>query len=41
VLVGSLKALVRRPRPLYNQSGDFVLVVAVDQYSFPSGHTAR
>ena len=41
VLVGSLKGLVRRPRPLYNQSGDFTLVVAVDQYSFPSGHTSR
>jgi len=40
-LVGSLKALIRRPRPQYNQSGDFFLVVSVDQYSFPSGHTAR
>jgi hypothetical protein len=41
LLVGSLKTLIRRPRPKYNQSRDFVLVVAVDQYSFPSGHSAR
>ena len=40
-LVGSLKGIVRRPRPEYNISGDFILVVAVDEYSFPSGHAAR
>lgn len=40
-LVGLVKALVRRPRPDYNLSTDFVLVVAVDRYSFPSGHAAR
>ena len=40
-VVGTLKGLFRRPRPLYNYSEDFVLVVAVDKYSFPSGHAAR
>ena len=40
-LVGTLKALLQRPRPLYNHAGDFLLVVAVDRYSFPSGHAAR
>ena len=40
-LVGIVKAVVRRPRPEYNLSSDFVLVVAVDRYSFPSGHAAR
>lgn len=40
-LVGSLKAIFRRPRPEYNYSGDFILVVSVDQFSFPSGHAAR
>ena len=39
--VGALKSLFRRPRPEYNISGDFILVVAVDRYSFPSGHAAR
>lgn len=39
--VGLQKGIVRRPRPLYNNSSDFLLVVAVDQYSFPSGHAAR
>lgn len=41
LLVGSLKALVRRSRPVYNQVQDFVVVVAVDKHSFPSGHAAR
>lgn len=40
-LVGALKGIFRRPRPEYNISGDFILVVAVDKYSFPSGHAAR
>ena len=40
-LVGALKGTFRRPRPEYNISGDFILVVAVDKYSFPSGHAAR
>ncbi len=41
VLVGTMKGLVRRARPVYNHAGDFVVVVAVDQFSFPSGHAAR
>jgi len=41
ILVGSLKSLIRRPRPIYNSSGDFILGVSVDQYSFPSGHASR
>ena len=40
-LVGTLKGLVRRARPVYNHIGDFVVVVAVDHYSFPSGHSSR
>lgn len=39
--VGTLKGVFRRPRPSYNDAGDFLLVVAVDSYSFPSGHAAR
>lgn len=30
-----------RRRPVYNQADDFVLVVSVDAYSFPSGHASR
>ena len=41
LLVGSLKSIIQRPRPIYNSSGDFILVVSVDQYSFPSGHASR
>lgn len=40
-LTGILKATFRRKRPIYNHVGDFLVVVAVDQYSFPSGHAAR
>ncbi len=40
-LVGAVKGMVRRARPVYNHAGDFVVVVAVDQYSFPSGHASR
>ncbi|BDA46452.1 probable phospholipid phosphatase 6 [Coccomyxa sp. Obi] len=40
-IVGTLKGLVRRARPVYNDTGDFLLVVAVDSFSFPSGHAAR
>lgn len=40
-LVGILKGTVRRLRPNYNDDGDFVLVVSVDKYSFPSGHASR
>ena len=39
--VGTLKGLIRRTRPVYNHKGDFVVIVAVDQYSFPSGHASR
>ncbi len=39
--VGTLKAVVRRARPVYNHAGDFLLVAAVDRFSFPSGHAAR
>lgn len=38
-LVGALKFLVRRPRPVYNRN--MTLVVAVDHWSFPSGHSSR
>ncbi|KAL3162311.1 hypothetical protein ABBQ32_009998 [Trebouxia sp. C0010 RCD-2024] len=41
LLVGTLKSILQRPRPIYNSSGDFILVVSVDQYSFPSGHASR
>ena len=40
-IVGTLKGLVQRARPVYNDAGDFLLVVAVDSFSFPSGHAAR
>ncbi len=40
-LVGALKGVFRRSRPEYNVSGDFILVVAVDKFSFPSGHASR
>ena len=39
--VGTLKGIVRRARPVYNKAGDFLLVAAVDRFSFPSGHAAR
>lgn len=38
-VVGSIKALIRRPRPVYNRG--MYLVVSVDHYSFPSGHSSR
>lgn len=41
VLVGTLKFLIRRRRPVYNVAEDFLVVVAVDAHSFPSGHAAR
>lgn len=40
-LVGLLKGTVRRQRPVYNEEKDFVLVVRVDRFSFPSGHASR
>ena len=39
--VGLQKGVIRRPRPVYNNTSDFLLLVKVDQYSFPSGHAAR
>lgn len=42
VEVGLLKGLIRRSRPSYNAlAKDMVVVVAVDHYSFPSGHSSR
>lgn len=40
VIVGLLKMLVRRPRPVYNKD-DMFATVSVDRYSFPSGHSTR
>ncbi|XP_055962862.1 polyisoprenoid diphosphate/phosphate phosphohydrolase PLPP6 [Sorex fumeus] len=40
LLVGLLKALVRRRRPAHNQM-DMFLAVSVDKFSFPSGHATR
>lgn len=39
LVIGSLKAFFRRPRPVYNKG--MYLVVSVDHYSFPSGHSSR
>ena len=39
-VVGSLKTLVRRRRPVYNVD-DMFATVSIDRYSFPSGHTTR
>ena len=39
-IVGLTKAIVRRPRPVYNVD-DMFATVSVDRYSFPSGHTTR
>lgn len=38
-VIGLLKNFFRRPRPSYNR--DMHLIVAVDKWSFPSGHSAR
>ena len=38
-LIGMMKVIVRRPRPIYNKG--MYLVVSVDHYSFPSGHSSR
>lgn len=40
VVVGGLKVMVRRKRPVYNE-GDMFATVSVDNYSFPSGHSTR
>ncbi|KAK8968963.1 hypothetical protein KSP40_PGU016166 [Platanthera guangdongensis] len=39
LLIGLIKHLVRRPRPVYNK--DMHLTFAVDHWSFPSGHSSR
>jgi hypothetical protein len=41
--VGGVKGIVRRPRPIYNKESNFILSkhVAVDKFSFPSGHSSR
>ncbi|KAK4768842.1 hypothetical protein SAY86_026992 [Trapa natans] len=38
-LIGLIKVIFRRPRPLYNK--DMCVAVSVDHYSFPSGHSSR
>ena len=40
VIVGGLKIVVRRERPVYNAK-DMFATVSVDNYSFPSGHSTR
>lgn len=40
--VGLLKWVAKRPRPRYNSlSNDMNVIVAVDAFSFPSGHSSR
>lgn len=39
LLIGLLKHLIRRPRPVYNKN--MFLTFAVDHWSFPSGHSSR
>lgn len=41
VCIATLKAIVRRPRPLYTHQRDMYVVAEVDKYSFPSGHASR
>eukprot|EP00271_Cylindrocystis_brebissonii_P015254 TRINITY_DN3755_c0_g1_i1.p1 TRINITY_DN3755_c0_g1~~TRINITY_DN3755_c0_g1_i1.p1 ORF type:complete len:310 (+),score=14.77 TRINITY_DN3755_c0_g1_i1:223-1152(+) len=39
IVVGTLKSLVRRRRPVYNRG--MTVVLAPDKWSFPSGHASR
>lgn len=39
LVIGLIKHLVRRPRPVYNKH--MSLAFAVDHWSFPSGHSSR
>ncbi|CAH1271653.1 PLPP6 [Branchiostoma lanceolatum] len=39
-IVGTVKAMVRRKRPPYNE-GDMFATVSIDKFSFPSGHATR
>lgn len=42
ILVGLLKVLIRRSRPEHNMiHKDMTVIVKVDHFSFPSGHTSR
>lgn len=41
ILVGVVKGVCRRKRPVYNNMKDFLVVVSVDNFSFPSGHSSR
>ena len=43
VIIGSLKLLVRRPRPRQNLTKEMALGTnsGPDKYSFPSGHSSR
>ena len=41
LVVGTIKGIVRRRRPVYNDESDFTVVVSVDKFSFPSGHSSR
>ncbi|OWM71824.1 hypothetical protein CDL15_Pgr017707 [Punica granatum] len=38
-LIGLIKIVFRRPRPVYNKN--MSVAVSVDHYSFPSGHSSR
>lgn len=40
-LIGLAKGSFKRQRPVYNHLGDFVVIVGVDKFSFPSGHASR
>lgn len=40
IIVGLLKSVVRRQRPILNDM-DMIATVPMDQYSFPSGHATR
>ncbi|KAL2621668.1 hypothetical protein R1flu_001873 [Riccia fluitans] len=39
IFIGVIKAIIRRPRPVYNKG--MYVVVSVDHWSFPSGHSSR
>nr|XP_043613440.1 probable lipid phosphate phosphatase beta [Erigeron canadensis] len=39
IIIGTIKHLVRRPRPVYNKH--MFISFAVDHWSFPSGHSSR
>lgn len=39
MIIGLIKHIVRRPRPLYNKNMSVVFVV--DHWAFPSGHSSR